>query len=86
MSILGHCLGAAGAIETIVTILALKNSILPSNLNLESSDIKTKANLLSGKPCELIQRKDNAIMALCNSFGFGGSNASLCIRNFDPNH
>ncbi len=71
-SMTGHLLGAAGAIETIFTILALRDQIAPPTLNLENPNVETNIDLvpLKAKPISC-----NAAMS--NSFGFGGTNAAL---------
>lgn len=74
-SMIGHTLGAAGAIETIFTCLALKNQILPPTINLETP----------GEGCDLDYvpqeaREANFDVALNNSFGFGGTNSSLLLK------
>ncbi|CAF0908398.1 unnamed protein product [Brachionus calyciflorus] len=83
---LGHLLGAAGAAETILTVLACKNKVLPFNLNLETIDSKLDINeipqlkIIQKEPIEL---NANKIIALKNSFGFGGTNASLCLGSYE---
>ena len=71
-SMTGHLLGAAGAIETIFTILALRDQIAPPTLNLENPNVETSIDLvpLKAKPI-------NCNAAMSNSFGFGGTNAAL---------
>ena len=72
-SAIGHLLGAAGSVEAIFSILAVKNGIVPPTLNLENpSESCTDIDLV---PLEAKERKVRA--ALSNSFGFGGTNASL---------
>jgi len=69
----GHLLGAAGAIEAIFTILALKNKTAPPTLNLE--DLDTNGIQLNYVPNKAQSHKIRA--AVSNSFGFGGTNSSL---------
>lgn len=70
----GHLLGAAGAIEAVISLLALEHQTLPVNLNLENPDVDG-LDLIAGTP-----RKVNGAKAvLSNSFGFGGTNASLIV-------
>ena len=74
----GHLLGAAGGVEAIFSILAMKNSIIPPTINLDNLDDDSKAtglNFTANKPVE-----KKLEYALSNSFGFGGTNASLIFR------
>jgi 3-oxoacyl-[acyl-carrier-protein] synthase II len=72
-SAIGHLLGAAGSVEAIFSILALKHSIVPPTLNLENpSENCSDVDLV---PLKAKERKVRH--ALSNSFGFGGTNASL---------
>ena len=75
----GHLLGAAGAVEAIYSILAIKNQEVPPTLNLNNSDEGAKGFDLVPK----ISKKRNVKNVLSNSFGFGGTNASLIIGNLD---
>lgn len=78
-SSIGHLLGAAGAVEAIFTIMALKTSILPPTLNLDDpEDGVDGMNLVPHKAQEV----KNLNFALSNSFGFGGTNASLLFKKF----
>jgi 3-oxoacyl-[acyl-carrier-protein] synthase II len=75
-SAIGHLLGAAGAVEAIFSLKSLEGKILPPTLNLDNPDTTTKINLI---PHESISEPiDNLIS---NSFGFGGTNASLIFGN-----
>ena len=71
-SAIGHLLGAAGAVEAIFSILAIRDGIIPPTINLDNPSVETPIDLVAheAKPMEI-----NA--ALSNSFGFGGTNASL---------
>jgi len=71
-SMTGHLLGAAGAIETIFTILALRDQIAPPTLNLDNPNVETSIDLVPHKAKPL-----NCNAAMSNSFGFGGTNAAL---------
>lgn len=75
-SMTGHLLGAAGGIETIFTALALRDGIIPPTLNLDDPD--PAAEGLDLVPHEA--RQHAIKLALCNSFGFGGTNASLVLK------
>lgn len=78
-SMTGHLLGAAGAIESIATVLALKNGIIPPTINhfTDDPDIDNSLNFTYGKA----QKRDIQI-ALSNTFGFGGHNASILFKKF----
>jgi 3-oxoacyl-[acyl-carrier-protein] synthase II len=68
----GHLLGAAGAIEAIFSILAIRDQVAPPTLNLEDPSVETEIDLA---PLKKVEREIN--VALSNSFGFGGTNASV---------
>ncbi len=74
-SAIGHLLGAAGAVEAVFCLLAMKHNIAPPTLNLDNPSVETKINLsaLKATPTEIN-------VALSNSFGFGGTNASLIMK------
>ena len=74
-SMVGHLLGAAGAVEAIFTILAMRDSVAPPTINLDNPDEGCDLNLV---PNQAQQR--NIDIALSNSFGFGGTNGSLVFR------
>lgn len=74
-SSIGHLLGAAGSVETIFGILAMRDSLVPPTLNLDNPSVETKIDLVPHKTRE---RKVDAFMN--NSFGFGGTNASLVLK------
>jgi len=71
----GHLLGAAGAVEAIFSILAIRDNIAPPTINLENPSVETAIDLVPQTPR---QREIN--IALSNSFGFGGTNASVIVR------
>lgn len=73
-SAIGHMFGAAGAVETILTIRALETGIVPPTLNLERLDPEIDLDVVSG-----VARQAPMRAALNNSFGFGGQNASLLL-------
>ncbi|QQA41247.1 beta-ketoacyl-ACP synthase II [Pelagovum pacificum] len=71
-SMTGHLLGAAGAIEAIFSILAIRDQVCPPTINLEDPDVETAIDLAPNKKVEREVK-----YALSNSFGFGGTNASV---------
>ena len=71
----GHLLGAAGAIEAIFSILAIRDSIAPPTINLENPSVETAIDLVPQTP-----RKREINVVLSNSFGFGGTNASVILQ------
>ncbi|MBR1128982.1 beta-ketoacyl-ACP synthase II [Bradyrhizobium iriomotense] len=71
----GHLLGAAGAIEAIFAILAIRDNVVPPTINLDNPSVETAIDLV---PHKAKQREVN--VALSNSFGFGGTNASVIVR------
>jgi 3-oxoacyl-[acyl-carrier-protein] synthase II len=71
----GHLLGAAGAIEAIFSILAIRDNIVPPTINLENPSVQTAIDLVP-----LTARKREINVALSNSFGFGGTNASVIVQ------
>lgn len=77
-SMTGHLLGAAGAIESIFTCLALYNGVIPPTINYNTPDPECDLDYVPNK-----SRKASIRTALSNSFGFGGTNASLIFRKFD---
>ena len=68
----GHLLGAAGAIEAIFSLLAMRDGVAPPTINLDNPSVATPINLAPWKPV-----KKQIDVALSNSFGFGGTNASV---------
>ena len=79
-SMTGHLLGAAGAIETIATVLALHNRLAPPTVNLEDPDDNVTIDVVRGEPRKL---PDGPIAALNNSFGFGGHNVALVVKSVE---
>ena len=71
-SSIGHLLGAAGSVEAIFCLLAMRDSILPPTINLENPDVTTVIDLVPLKA-----KKHTVNVAMSNSFGFGGTNAAL---------
>ncbi|MGI9204281.1 MAG: beta-ketoacyl-ACP synthase II [Woeseiaceae bacterium] len=74
----GHLLGAAGAVEAIFSVLAIRDGILPPTINLENPDAACDLDYVPNTAREATVRT-----AISNSFGFGGTNASLVFRAFD---
>jgi 3-oxoacyl-[acyl-carrier-protein] synthase II len=72
---MGHSLGAAGAIEAVISILALQNQFLPPNINFRDGDTGLDLNIIASS-----SQPANVRTVLSNSFGFGGTNASVIIR------
>jgi 3-oxoacyl-[acyl-carrier-protein] synthase II len=73
----GHLLGAAGAIEAIFATLAIRDNIAPPTLNLDNPEVETAVDLVPK-----VARKRKIDVALSNSFGFGGTNASLVLKRY----
>ena len=71
-SAIGHLLGAAGSVEAIFCLLALRDNTVPPTLNLDNPDAETKIDLVPHKA-----KQKELTTVLSNSFGFGGTNASL---------
>ena len=71
-SSIGHLLGAAGAVEAIFCVLAIRDQVAPPTINLDNPAVTPRLDLAANKA---VKRKID--VALSNSFGFGGTNASL---------
>jgi len=74
-SSVGHLLGAAGAVEAIFSVLALRDQVAPPTINLDNPSVETPIDLV---PHQARKREINIVLS--NSFGFGGTNASLIMR------
>ncbi len=74
----GHLLGAAGAIEAIFSILAIRDQVAPPTINLDNPEVESKVDLAPNT-----KRERNVRYALSNSFGFGGTNASVLFGKVD---
>ena len=74
-SSIGHLLGAAGAVEAIFSVLAIRDQVAPPTINLDNPSVETAIDLVPNQA-----RKREINVALSNSFGFGGTNASLVFR------
>ena len=77
-SSIGHLLGAAGAVEAIFSVLAIRDDIAPPTINLDNPSVETPIDLV---PHQAKKRQINTVLS--NSFGFGGTNASLVFRALD---
>ena len=77
-SSIGHLLGAAGAAEAIFSILAIRDNVAPPTINLENPSVETPIDLVPIKA-----RERQIDVALSNSFGFGGTNASLVFQRYN---
>jgi 3-oxoacyl-[acyl-carrier-protein] synthase II len=74
----GHCLGAAGAIEAIFTILAVNRNVLPPTINYETADPECDLDYVPNEA-----READVRVGVSNSFGFGGHNACIVLREFE---
>ncbi|MCV4639811.1 beta-ketoacyl-ACP synthase II, partial [Escherichia coli] len=77
-SMTGHALGAAGGIEAVFSVLAIKEGMLPPTINYETPDPDCDLDYVPNVP-----RKAEIEYALSNSFGFGGTNACLIFKRYD---
>ncbi len=77
-SAIGHLLGAAGSVEAIFSALAIRDNIVPPTLNLDNPAVETKIDLVPK-----VARQKEVNVALSNSFGFGGTNASLILKRYE---
>ncbi len=76
-SMTGHLLGAAGAVESIITMMSINEGIIPPTINLEDQDEQCDLDYTANKAC-----KHEMEYGLSNSFGFGGTNASLVFKKY----
>jgi len=72
---IAHCLGAAGAIEAVVSIMAMQNNIIPPTINYETPDVECDLDYVPN-----IAREVKLEVVMSNSFGFGGTNAALVFK------
>ena len=77
-SMIGHMLGAAGGIESVFSIMSLYKGMLPGTVNMEAPDPECDLDYVTGG-----SRKKDIDYALCNSFGFGGTNACILYKKFE---
>ena len=78
-SMIGHLIGAAGAVELIATTLALEHQVIPPTINYEIPDPECDLDYVPN-----VARKTTIDLALKNSFGFGGKNSALVIKKYTP--
>ncbi|MBW1666608.1 MAG: beta-ketoacyl-ACP synthase II [Deltaproteobacteria bacterium] len=78
-SMTGHLLGGAGGVEAIYTVLTIKHGIIPPTINYETPDPECDLDFVPNK-----SRSSKVKAAMSNSFGFGGTNASLIFKEFEP--
>ncbi|MBP8129294.1 MAG: beta-ketoacyl-ACP synthase II [Candidatus Hydrogenedentes bacterium] len=76
-SMTGHLLGAAGAIEAIACLLAIRDGVLPPSINYDTPDPECPLNLVANEA-----RETRVAFAMSNSLGFGGHNASIIVKNY----
>jgi 3-oxoacyl-[acyl-carrier-protein] synthase II len=74
----GHCLGAAGAVEILATLLALHHGFVPPTVNLDEADPECDLDYVPGRA-----REGRFAVALSNSYGFGGNNTSVVVRRHE---
>jgi 3-oxoacyl-[acyl-carrier-protein] synthase II len=76
-SMTGHLLGAAGGVEAVYSILAIKHGVIPPTINYETPDPECDLDYVPNTP-----REAKVGFAMSNSFGFGGTNATLIFKEF----
>ena len=81
-SMMGHLLGAAGGVEAIATVLTIENSIIPPTINYEDPDLEEGLDL---DYVPNVARNSEVNVAISNSFGFGGHNATILFKNIKIN-
>ena len=74
----GHLLGAAGGVESVISVLAVRDGTVPPTINLDNQDPECDLNYA---PNKAVERKID--VAMSNSFGFGGTNACLLFRRYE---
>lgn len=77
-SMTGHLLGAAGSLEAIICLLAIRDGVLPPSINYDTPDPECAVNLVANEA-----REAKVAIAMSNSLGFGGHNASLILKRYD---
>ena len=78
-SMMGHLLGAAGGVEAIATVLTIENSVIPPTINYENPDLEEGLDL---DYVPNVARKSEVNVAISNSFGFGGHNATILFKKY----
>jgi 3-oxoacyl-[acyl-carrier-protein] synthase II len=78
-SMLGHLLGAAGGVEMVATLLSMKHGIIPPTINYEYEDPECDLDYVPN-----VAREKEIKVAMSNSFGFGGTNACLVVKKYEP--
>lgn len=78
-SMTGHLLGAAGGVETVFTVLAAYHDLIPPTINFESADEECDLDYVPN-----VARKTTVDIAMSNSFGFGGTNATIIVGKYKP--
>jgi 3-oxoacyl-[acyl-carrier-protein] synthase II len=74
---IGHLIGAAGAVELIATVLAMQNALIPATINYRTKDPECDLDYVPNEP-----RKTTRLnIAMSNSFGFGSNNAAIIVKN-----
>lgn len=81
-SMTGHLLGAAGAVESLASLMALHDQLVPPTINLENLDPEVQLDIVSGQARKLADDRFPGAVALNNSFGFGGHNVALAFRSY----
>ena len=76
-SMIGHLLGAAGAVETVICVLAIRDGVVPPTINLDNPDEECDLDFVPHTA-----REAKVKVALNNSFGFGGHNATVVVQEF----
>jgi 3-oxoacyl-[acyl-carrier-protein] synthase II len=74
----GHLLGAAGGIEAVISVLAMQNGEIPPTINIENPDPECDLDYVAN-----VGRKHSVDIAMSNSFGFGGHNATIIMKRFE---
>ena len=77
-SMIGHLLGAAGAVEAIACLMAIRDGVIPPSINYETPDPECPINIVANEA-----RKADVEIAMSNSLGFGGHNSSLILKRYE---